>query len=1078
MNRLNLIVKSLTFYRRTHLSVLLGTLVTTAILTGALIVGDSVQYSLKRIALLRLGNTEYAINTNDRFFRQNLATELSQELDITFAPVLKMDGIGINSTNQSRVNKIQVLGVEENFWKIGKTEDQINNPDEVAINERLATRLKINSGDEILVRIEKINFLPADVPFASKDNQSVAIRLKVGNIIDDNEFGRFNLTTSQISPFSIFIPIQKLAEEMDLSTLCNVILVENSEFELNDLDTAIFKNWHPTDAQFKIRELENSFELISDRVFIDEITVQSAINSFPKAEKMLTYFVNGIRKSDAITPYSFISAPGTSIVPSSMKDNEIIINQWLANDLNAKVGDEISVKYFNPNSEQELAEDSTQFIVHSIISNNKADATFAPNFPGLSDSENCQDWDPGIPIDLDAIRDEDEEYWDEYHASPKAFITLETAQELWGNRYGSLTSLRFSKDENSIKSTGEKILKNLSPQSFGLVYQSVLDEAMISSSEATDFGELFIGLSFFIIAAALLLTGLLFVLGIEQRKDQTAVMLSMGFLPKQIRQILLIEGSIIAILGGILGAIGGILYNKVIIYLLSTIWIDTVGTSSLVVKIDPITLIIGGLISIVLAIISMMMTIRKQTSMTVKELQTNVALTQYKSTKSANWSLVISIISFLVVAAIIFLVHPGRDISAANVFWGAGFLMLMGMIFLCNWLINHLNNLNPGFSLYSISLKNITRKRGRSLATIALLAFGVFVIIGVGANRHDALKNAEEKRSGTGSFAFWAETTIPVLQNLNSDKSLRQFGLKDADLNVNFVSMKVFEGDDASCLNLNKIHKPKILGVKSEELFGRFSFSKENIDWSVLDDIPENNTIPAISDMGTIIWSLGKSLGDTVTYTDENGQTIHLKLVGGLSGSMLQGNMLISHANFIKHFPSVSGTKAFLIDTNSDHETVINTLSRTMQDYGLEIVTTVEKLAGFQNLENTYLSIFLALGGLGLIIGTIGIGILVIRNVLERRNELALLQAVGFQQNLIMKMIIIENLIIVFAGIFVGTFSAIFAVLPSLLSPGEVIPYLFILTMVGLIAISGIFWTIFATKLSTKGNLIPALRSE
>ncbi len=1089
MNILNLIKKSLWFYRRTHLSILLGAIITTAILTGALIIGDSIRYSLKRIALLRLGKTEYAIMSKDRFFRTNLARDIGNDLNIITAPILKVQGIAINNANQIRENKVQVLGVNQNFWKIGNTANIFENikQDEALINERLAAKLKISVDDELLIRIEKINYLPADVPFSSRDNQSVAVRIKIKKITSDNEFGRFNLETSQISPFSIFLKLEFLGKQIELENLSNVILAEKSDIDIKTLNNNVAKHWKPADAQIKIREMDNSFEILTDRVFLDDIIIDAALKKYPDSQQILSYFVNSISISnERKTPYSFVSAPGSPIVPEIMDDNEIIINQWLANDINANIGDKVQLSYFIPDNKQKLSKDSTLFIVHSIIpiKNEAADRTLAPNFPGLNDSENCQDWDPGIPINLDAIRDKDEDYWDDYKTTPKAFVTLSTAQKLWGNRFGNLTSLRIDKNNSSVKNISQNILNELSPKSFGLFFQPVLEQAMIASAESTDFGELFLGLSFFIIAAALLLTGLLFVLGIEQRKDQTAIMLAMGFLPKQVKNILLIEGILIATIGGILGIPGGILYNKVILYMLSTIWIDTVGTASIVMSVKFSTLLIGGLISVILAIFAMWLTIRKQTSLTIKELQTNIEVVDYKKSRKDNWSLFIAIMCFVIVGIILTLVNPGKDKSATNVFWGAGFLMLMGTLFLSNRIISKINNIiTKKLNLLNVSIKNIARKRGRSLATIALLAFGVFVIIGVGANRHDAFKNGDQVTSGTGGFAFWGETTIPILQDMNSEKNFRRFGLNDAGIKANFVSMRVYNGDDASCLNLNKIAKPRILGVDQAKLSGHFSFG--TIDkgmnkngWNNLGKDLGNNIIPAIADMGTITWSLGKAIGDTVAYTNEQGEKIYLKLIGGLAGSMLQGNLIISNHAFIKHFPSNSGSRAFLIDIKENRDKAMNILSRNMQDYGLDLVTTVEKLAGYQALENTYLSIFLALGGLGLILGTIGIGVIVARNTMERRNELALLRAIGFDLHQVNKMVIIENLTLVFVGIGCGIFSAIFAVLPAILSPGEEIPFLFIFIMIMLISLSGIFWTLIATKMALKGNLISALRNE
>jgi len=62
---LKLILRSLWFFRKQHLAVMAGTLISTAVLTGALIIGDSVMLSLKNLVEIRLGDTHYALQTGD-----------------------------------------------------------------------------------------------------------------------------------------------------------------------------------------------------------------------------------------------------------------------------------------------------------------------------------------------------------------------------------------------------------------------------------------------------------------------------------------------------------------------------------------------------------------------------------------------------------------------------------------------------------------------------------------------------------------------------------------------------------------------------------------------------------------------------------------------------------------------------------------------------------------------------------------------------------------------------------------------------------------------------------------------------
>ena len=60
------------------------------------------------------------------------------------------------------------------------------------------------------------------------------------------------------------------------------------------------------------------------------------------------------------------------------------------------------------------------------------------------------------------------------------------------------------------------------------------------------------------------------------------------------------------------------------------------------------------------------------------------------------------------------------------------------------------------------------------------------------------------------------------------------------------------------------------------------------------------------------------------------------------------------------------------------------------RDVGLELTPATKRLAAFNAVQNTYLSTFQILGGLGLVLGSVGLGLVVMRNVFERRGELGM----------------------------------------------------------------------------------------
>jgi len=172
----------------------------------------------------------------------------------------------------------------------------------------------------------------------------------------------------------------------------------------------------------------------------------------------------------------------------------------------------------------------------------------------------------------------------------------------------------------------------------------------------------------------------------------------------------------------------------------------------------------------------------------------------------------------------------------------------------------------------------------------------------------------------------------------------------------------------------------------------------------------------------------------------------------------------------------------FLIDTPSntraDVDKVSATLSRALQDVGLELTPTTQRLAAFNAVQNTYLNTFQVLGGLGLLLGSAGLGVVVLRNVLERRGELGLLQAVGFRRHTLQWLVLSEHAGLLWLGLGVGITAALAAVLPALLAPGAEVHYVALGVTLATVFVSGLAWTWFATRMALRGELLKALRNE
>ena len=221
-------------------------------------------------------------------------------------------------------------------------------------------------------------------------------------------------------------------------------------------------------------------------------------------------------------------------------------------------------------------------------------------------------------------------------------------------------------------------------------------------------------------------------------------------------------------------------------------------------------------------------------------------------------------------------------------------------------------------------------------------------------------------------------------------------------------------------------------------------------------------------------------MGDTLPITDETGNAHNGKVEGIITGSIFQSEILISEANFRKFYPDEAGYRFFLfIVSSAEAEKARVALELLLgESHGLVVQMTADRLVSYHAVENTYIGTFQAFGGLGLLLGTAGLALVILRNVQERRSELALLQAIGFTRRQVTWTILSEVAWLVLVGLFIGCLSAVVVVLPMISSSTalQLLSWLgLVLMLVPLVALVS---SLAGIRLALNTPLIPALRGE
>jgi ABC-type antimicrobial peptide transport system permease subunit len=247
--------------------------------------------------------------------------------------------------------------------------------------------------------------------------------------------------------------------------------------------------------------------------------------------------------------------------------------------------------------------------------------------------------------------------------------------------------------------------------------------------------------------------------------------------------------------------------------------------------------------------------------------------------------------------------------------------------------------------------------------------------------------------------------------------------------------------------------------------------------------------VPAVLDMSTAAYSLHlKGVGSQLPIRDAAGRQVTIQVVGLLENSVLQGNVLVSEDNFLKLFPDTGGYRFFLFEPTDTAKarggpsdgarSLPATLESALTEEGFDVVDAREQLAQFLAVQNTYLSTFQSLGALGLLLGTIGLAVVQLRSVLERRGELALMRAGGFSRARLTWMVVWENAVLLVGGLVVGCIAAAVALIPQWAPHGASVPWATLGALLGTIAIVGVVAGWLATSRALVAPILPALRGD
>ena len=1142
--------------------------VVTATITGAMGVGDAMQAGLRRLAIRRLAHIDSAVLGED-FFRAKLAREMvaADALPIdprsglhsippaTLVPAIVLEvtldvakgGLAPQQSGRATLlacDELDSLGYAplESLAAPAIDQDQT-----VAINAVLAESLGVRVGDAIVLRIPKRSAVPSDSPLGRRMPDSTGKRLRVSQILPRDGLGQFALRPTQVTgPLvvaSLFTAQQILRRGDVANAIFAVASLPVGPPTHPSVVARLASGLHPlledVGLSLELVEASGVLRLTSRRLIVppevDRVAEQllAPLGGRPS----LAFLANSLAPVDqgdraiaATIPYSTIVGISSASLPvgdlvdqqggilKTPEADEIVINRWMADDLASQgnpiaIGDSLEIRLFRPETLHGRVEETRCTLRVSGVAEMRGAAvarSLVPEVEGITDEQSIADWDPPFPFNRQAVRttppnDQDDRYWKEYGATPKAFVSLEVARRLAGSRFGQSTAWHVpNPHEDSLDGLRHKIAAAIRPEPMGLRVVPLKALALRAAEGSTPFGSLFLALSSFVVVAGLLLEWLLFNLMVAARRRDIGILAAIGWPPAQVAKLLTLIGGIAAVAGIASGTFLGPLWSSLLLACLATSWNNAVAAGSIqAFGADAPSLAAlwpGAVGSLIVSLAAVVWAARRMAHRSPSTLLRGgcdgVHGVHGKAGRQSRQAICVAIVAAVAVLASAWAARIADAQAAVGLFFLSGAAALAGLLAVVRFVLDRagLNRLALR-TLPQLAWRGIAAQPARAFSVVAIVGIAEFLVVALSSFSLTAPDQPQSTRSPTGGYTFIATfgepTGIDPSGHSTQESGQESLGLTDdqraALASCTIARLRSNAGDDASCTNLYAPGQPTVLGLGPAFVSrGGFRFvdhaaiAPDSVNpppnasanaspnpWTLLDrtlptQASDTPPIPAILDQATAQWALKLGgVGSNFTVADDDGKKVDLQIVGLLEPGILQGYVLVSEKNFERIFPRRSGYAMALIDgatamassgadVQSQTRRLTQAIAAAWADAGVSVEPTLERLRSLSAVQNTFLAGFQALGTLGLLLGTVGVAAVQAQSVLERTAAIGLMHAIGFTLLRIRSIVVLETLLMVGLGLAVGTLSGCLALLPSLAAGGARVPLAWILGTSGL----------------------------
>jgi len=1055
------------------LTVALTASLATAVVAGALAVGDSMEALVEQTADDALPGIDGIITSTAPvetgyftrlFFYPDWSDSVRKEAMLLTVPAATTCG----STGQ-RDGQVTLYGFSDSlygfssFYQDGDERTAPLGTGDVVINRHLAVQLDVQVGERITLRVPNPAFW-SDFLFLYGEDASVEREVRVRAIFDNEGLGRLDLEAKRTPGSSVFMSMDDVQDLMGVGDYVNTVVFQYKHRGIvgTDREARLIKSFTSTlddlvgaeGVDLRVAHSAQGWSVLtSDRIFIQGELEPRLAEAAWLWSPALTYFVDSIEGPggkdlaySTVTGLDF-DADLTALGPwpwdpSSPQDipapgsNEALVNNWTADWLGVSAGDTLTVSYTFVDDRYTLQKGSVDLEVVGVVElEGKAlDRSLLPPIPGVQDAVSCLDWEPPFPMDLTTIEDEDVQYWNDYRGTPKLWIDLGTARGLWSNPDGDWTSARYYTYNESERGDAGIFDDAVTAGDAGIVVSAARAEAYDTAGPLAIFEQMFIAFGGVLLLVACLLMASAFDNLARSRIREHATLRALGLDERGLLQVMLMEGMVWGALAGLVGVAAGAGLGSALVASLNSVWADAVEGATIPLRIDGGSLWLALGTGVVVTLATLFLAARRASRAHIAASLADRAGIAVDTTPPIPRSRAIPLAILLLVAPAVAgaMLAPSTDMGGIATFFVVGALACLGGVLLATpvlaWLERRVRR-GGLLAPWRMGLRSLNRRPGRSLALVATFALVSFGVIGISWAGEIEIRYAGDLRTDmTGGYDVLAETWVQVGKDLKEDPAA-----PGGDWTV--TPVKVVGSQGGTCSNLNARFPPRVMGVPPEFIenvtvgFRDSQVGGDRETWRSLDSLTRNGHVRVVVDYNTLVWVYGGAIGDVYEVEGDNGRVHEMEVVGVMDASIFGGSFITSLDMVERVYPDSAAFTYFLFDSGSrEPAKLVRDLESAFGDLGLDARTTEAVARETVGYEMSFLRLFQAYLALGLVIGSLGLGALAAREVQDRRREIGGMKALGWPRRMVWETFLAEQVWFALTGVVVGIVGAAIAV--------------------------------------------------